>query len=543
MLGERPDPTGAPSSSPDDLAQRYDEIAYPGQPYLQTHPDRLATVATLLGMRPPPVEGCRVLEIGCGDGANLIPIAAALPGSAFLGIDLAAGAVAEGQATAAALGLTNIELRQLDLMDLPDDAGPFDYIIAHGVYSWVPPAVQERLLAAGGRLLSPQGVAYVSYNALPGWHMMGIVRDLLRYGTRAIAAPRARAAAALELLDQLADTPPAADDAFASLLAYYAGLAKESLAESGSRAIALMHHDMLAPINEPLSIADFAARAARHGLQYLAETHFPAIASETVPGPLAAALRPRAADVVELEQLMDFARGRQFRQTLLCRAQVVLDRQPRPERLLDLALGSPAEPLAAQPDITGPGIEQFRGPDGASIGIADPLAKAALLHMIERCPEVIPFGELLRAARARIGAGAAEADAARLAAVMLDAHRASARLVSLHAYRPRLTAFPGERPLASPVARHQARAGATVTNLYHRGVELDAFRRCLLLLLDGRRDRAGLLETLVDLVARGTLVLQQEGRRLEDADAARRMLAGTLEGNLRALASMALLVE
>src|SRR5262245_46429032 len=81
----------------------YDEIPYESHPYPQSHPERLATVATLFGMTPPPIEACRVLELGCAAGGNLIPMAQTLPGSTFLGIELSARQADEGRATIEAL--------------------------------------------------------------------------------------------------------------------------------------------------------------------------------------------------------------------------------------------------------------------------------------------------------------------------------------------------------------------------------------------------------------------------------------------------------
>lgn len=85
------------------MPESYDEVLYPGYAYRQTHPDRLATMATLFGMTPAPVEGCRVLELGCGEGGNLIPMAFGLPRSQFLGIDLAQRPIQKGQAMVEAL--------------------------------------------------------------------------------------------------------------------------------------------------------------------------------------------------------------------------------------------------------------------------------------------------------------------------------------------------------------------------------------------------------------------------------------------------------
>jgi len=142
----------------------YDQVLYPALPFAQTHPDRLVTIARLFGMAAAHPERCRVLEIGSSDGGNLIPMALALPESNFTGIDLAERAVARGCAMIDALGLGNIRLQQMDLMHAGAEMGEFDYIIAHGVYSWVPPEVRDHLLSICRTNLAPQGVAYISYN-------------------------------------------------------------------------------------------------------------------------------------------------------------------------------------------------------------------------------------------------------------------------------------------------------------------------------------------------------------------------------------------
>src|SRR6266404_2700024 len=109
----------------------YDEIAYPTRAYEQTHPDRLATLATLFGMQPRDVERCRVLELGCGEGGNLFPLAFEFPDSKFVGVDRAQLPIAKAQQTIIDLGLENIEMRRADLMDVSSDLGQFDYIISH----------------------------------------------------------------------------------------------------------------------------------------------------------------------------------------------------------------------------------------------------------------------------------------------------------------------------------------------------------------------------------------------------------------------------
>jgi len=167
----------------------YNQVRYLGRPLKQTHPDRLATVAGLFGMPAAAPSECRVLELGCGDGGNLIPMALGLPRSGFTGIDLAGDAIREGCAVVSALGLRNITLRQLDLMEAGPELGEFDYIIAHGLYSWVPPEVRERLLHVCRAHLAPSGVAYVSYNTYPGFHRREMFREMMLYHVRGSKIP------------------------------------------------------------------------------------------------------------------------------------------------------------------------------------------------------------------------------------------------------------------------------------------------------------------------------------------------------------------
>jgi len=155
----------------------YDELPYPVLSYSRTHPAELATLATLHGMRPAPVQSCRVLEVGCARGGNIIPMALGLPGSSFVGIDLSRRQIEEGRRYVERLGLTNLRLEARDLMD-------FDVC---------------------RRQLAPQGVAFISFNAYPGWRAMSAIRDMLLYRVRGIEAPRLRAEKAREFLTLLSD--------------------------------------------------------------------------------------------------------------------------------------------------------------------------------------------------------------------------------------------------------------------------------------------------------------------------------------------------
>src|SRR5262245_60447416 len=246
-----------------DASTAYDAVPYASKAFAQTHPDRLATLATLFGLSPAPAGRCRVLEVGCGDGGNLLPLAFALPGSTFVGVDLAGRAIAQAADEARALGLANVELHCADLMEWTPPAGPFDHVIAHGFFSWVPEVVRLRLLELCRERLAPHGVAFVSYNALPGCHVRAMLREMMLHHVRHVSEPALKISQAKALLRLL--VAGQAGEEYAALLR------KEAQRLLDGKSDHALFHDDLGEINRPFYFHEFAALAARHGLQYLAE--------------------------------------------------------------------------------------------------------------------------------------------------------------------------------------------------------------------------------------------------------------------------------
>src|SRR5262245_38198622 len=292
----------------------YDEVPYNNCAILHTHPNRLAAMASLLGLRPAPVRQCRVLELGCGDGSNLIPMAHALPKSQFFGIDLAGRPIAKGQAMIADLGLENIALQQMDILDFPKNASEFDYIITHGIYSWVPEAVRDKVLEISKAHLAPQGVAFVSYNTYPGWRIRQMTREMMQYHVASCDGPLEKIQQSRALAKFLCDS---ADQETGS-----GRLLAEEMREVLKRPEPGLYHDDLAPINEPVYFFQFVAHAGRHGLQFLAETQFTARQDVSATPEMAETLNRLSADIIQREQYLDFLECRRFRQTLLCHDRV-----------------------------------------------------------------------------------------------------------------------------------------------------------------------------------------------------------------------------
>ena len=246
------------------MTDAYEALPYAGRAYARTHPDRLGLVGALHGIDTVDPASARVLEIGCAAGDNLLPIAVQYPGATCVGVDLAQVHVDRARQAIDALGLDNATVHPGSVADLDASDGPYDYVIAHGVWSWVSPELQERLFAVCRDLLAPGGVAYVSYNALPGQHVDQWLRTVMKHHVRGLppaeAVEQARAFLGLvgNSLDHRGDL-------------LEAGLFRAAAAEARTLHDAFFFHDYLGDEHHPARVADFVARARAHGLDYLGD--------------------------------------------------------------------------------------------------------------------------------------------------------------------------------------------------------------------------------------------------------------------------------
>lgn len=465
----------------------YDEVRYPGHCYPWTHPEHLAALGYIFGLDPRPVEQCRVLEIGCGDGANLIPMAYGLPASEFLGIDCAGIPIAEGLAIVQRLGLKNITLLKTDLLEFSERTGPFDYIIAHGFYSWVVPQAQDRLLQVCRAALSPNGIAFISYNTYPGFYIRQMLREMMMFHVHLAPEPRTKLAQARAFCRLLKDARVQSDeldlllkDETESLLRHHEGC---------------LYHDDLAEVNRPVYFHEFVEHAGRHGLQYLAEAEYFMMQDAVLAENAREAMRGLEENRLLREQYLDFFRCRRFRQTLLCHQEAPVQSCVLRERIMHLRVSSSASPVSPHVDLHSPAEETFRGMNQSTMICSQPVAKAAMLVLIEAWPRSLAFHELAAGTASRLE----EQPPGRLedwiVEIVLAAYRLG--LSELHTFEPHLSLEAGERPVASAVARLQAEKGELLTNLRHRAVCLkDERERRLIRLLDGTRNRSDLARDL-----------------------------------------------
>lgn len=439
----------------------YDEIAYPSAIFSQTAPERLAVMARLTGLAPPPVSTARVLEIGAGDGMNLLSLAAAHPRARFEGFDLAPTAVARGERWRALAGLDNAELQVLDILEANHRLeGPFDYIIAHGIYAWVPAEVRSATMALIGRLLAPDGVAFLSYNALPGGYLRQALRDalLLELGDLQ-GADRWRAARAY--LTTLSAEPEGGENPAQAALR---DAAKHTLDKPWS----VLCHDELGPHFHPQSLADVEASARANGLQFLGDADRERMNDAFLPDGIEAAGDP-SAQLLRILGARDYQDFRFFRQTLLVRA----DRRPR--RTIDhQALGQLYAVTRCLRDEEG----MFRINANVFEVQDAPLAEA-LTRLVEQRPRRLRVSELVDTPARRIA--------------MFEMFNAG--LIDLYTEAEPYACEVGERPRASPLIRAMLAEGLeNICTLDHRLMTIQEFGpRHLLAHLDGTRDRTALV--------------------------------------------------
>jgi methyltransferase-like protein/2-polyprenyl-3-methyl-5-hydroxy-6-metoxy-1,4-benzoquinol methylase len=503
----------------------YDLVPYPTQSHPAAHVRRLEAVATLFGMQPRPLADCRVLELGCAAGLNLIPQSLELSQSDFVGVELSQRQVDQGQSIIATLGLDNIELRQGDLLDIDTSWGQFDYILAHGVYSWVPENVREKLLSICKKVLSPTGVAMVSYNVLPGWHCCGALREMMTYHVSKSAAPKEQISQARDIVRFMTEHF-LADTAYGQVM-------RQELEFISNADDNYLYHEHLEDNNHPVYFHDFIEGAEADGLQFLADTDVASMFSMHLPAEARNALG--ALPLVKQQQYMDFLTNRKFRSTLLCHQGVPVTRNIGPEVLRKFQLSLSTRPEPFQPSFDSKKPLTFRLGRG-QIATDSPLGMAVMEHLSKQWPRSITLDELHAASIQRLAnLGKRDESFDHLsiddtAQTMIEIFVSG--FVNYSVHPPPVANLVSNRPLATPLARLQAAAGMSVTNQRHENLNLDEFSRFLVTLLDSQHDHKQLLKKIQAAVATGELTVPQDGQKHRRVDQAHlnSLLSNTLVG-------------
>ena len=509
----------------------YEDVQYQSKPHYPMHADCLGTLGHLFGMRPAPAGRCRVLELGCATAMNVICMAEALPESEFVGLDLSPSQIAAGQQLVDAAGLKNVRLQAASIMDVDESWGKFDYILSHGVFSWVPTFVQDKLFEICRSLLTPQGIAYLSYNTYPGWHQRTVVREMMQYHTALLTEPRERIQQARAVLNFFAKSVPDKTTPYARFLIDEA----KSLDDSPD---SYVFHEHLEENNQPLYFHQFMERASAHGLQYVSEA-WQHLQLDDLPSEVGQSLQGISRDLIQLEQYADFLTNRTFRRTLLCHADVELDRSPSVEAIRPLFVTALAQPFSADPDVRSTAEEQLKLDSGAIVRVNLPIVKAALVRAYRAWPNAVPFEQLCEESLADIADPATnrEQQRALLAAALLRGHLS--HFVALHRERFRFCTQVSERPAVALLTRKLAAHQSLVPNRRHTSASYSPAERLLLMLADGTRNQRDLLRDFAAARAENISASDEAllpAQNVED-------LAGWIDSTLQQFGRQALLIS
>ena len=507
-------------------AEQYDAVPYTAIPFSRLQPQRLAAVAALLGMKAPPVATARTLEIGCATGGHIIPLAARFPDARFIGLDVSAAQIEQGRARAARLGLGNIEFQARSLTELGPEDGLFDYIVCHGVYSWIPQFVRDELMRVVSERLSPEGIAVISFNVLPGWRMFQVVRDSMILHAGHVESHEQRTAYTRMLFEQMAKHGNADTT--------YGGIWRREAKRMSDLPDFYIAHELFEENNTPLSFRDFMKAASQHGLAYLGESRPLGNIPENSSASRAALLRGLSGgELLATEQYIDIVTGRTFRESLLIHeARATLaDRSFDPVHLEGLHV------------LTTPGFKVKDTPGGGctvveeetEIDVNDLALATAIRRLVQRAPASSSLDDLAPA-------GLFDAEKrADLAAVLTDFICRGMLDASAEPVACQLT--PGEKPRVWPLAASDAAARLDRTaTLRHTVYDLSPFSQFVMPLLDGTRARGEIVEKLAEGALNGVTTMRDAAGPVTDPARIRELCGVVLDREIDNLAAAGLLV-
>ncbi|MFC0308750.1 methyltransferase regulatory domain-containing protein [Gallibacterium trehalosifermentans] len=293
----------------------YDGLPYPSKPFAYTQPDRQKTILSLFGFDTPPLSTARVLEIGCSYGGNILSFALANPNAEVIGIDLSEHQIQEGQKLIEYLGLKNIKLYHKNVMDFDHSFGKFDYIICHGVFSWVSEIVQDKILDVIHHHLAENGSAIISYNTYPGWKKIEVLKDIMQLRVKML---------------QQQDITIGIKDKVSYGKGALEFLEKHSILDEDIKEYAefirkkddyYIYHEYYEAYNHPMYLYEFDKRLQQFDLAYISDSDlsltFPVFNNPEIETLLT---NECGDNILHKEQYYDFMKNTQFRRSIITHA-------------------------------------------------------------------------------------------------------------------------------------------------------------------------------------------------------------------------------
>ncbi len=516
------------------IAESYDSMPYESHSFADSAPENLCSIANLFGLDGVDTKKCRVLELGCAAGGNIIPLACRNPKSEYIGIDLSSVQIKAGQKKISDLKLSNVQIKHISITDIDASFGKFDYIITHGVYSWVPPEVQAHILRICSENLSTRGLALISYNTYPGWKVKEILRDAMILRGTGHQDPYKKLSHARGMVNFLQEMT-APKSVMRTLIDSEVDLIRNAAPH-------YLSHEFLEEYNLPCYFKDFVAKAAEYDLSYVAEaeahTMFVSNLGQQVAAPL---LNECGNSQIMLEQYMDFLKNRPFRQTILThKKQIAKLNYKITQDTIKIFEFFGRFTSTEKIDLDYIPV-QFTSTRGATISVNQPIEKAALLTIDEAAPASLNFRQILEGAQKRLGSKLpihADVIVSMLEKLIIQG------LIRFRLAGTKVAAQLSEKPIVDELIRHDAEHQPQIgtSNLWHESVRLELIQQHILPKLDGKHDQAKLLKHLIDLSDKKIIQFSRHGNTLTDATDVKEAAQEHLKHALELCRSQALLI-
>ncbi|MDC0865208.1 methyltransferase regulatory domain-containing protein [Rickettsiaceae bacterium] len=494
--------------------QGYDELPYDSLAFDYNRPENLKSCAALFGMETPALENARILELGCADGFNLYRFSETYPKSYTLGVDLSEAQIDNGKKIIKELGLQNMELKAMSITDLDESYGTFDYIICHGVFSWVPELVRDGIIEVSKKLPSEKGVAFISYNTLPGWNTRRSIRDLMLYHSSYFTNTKDRIAQSRAVLSFIQDSVKGTDTPYAKYL-------KHAVDHISDKTDSYLRHEYLAEENESFYFHEFMDMAKKQKLNYLCDTDIQKMYAGNLPKGAAEALS-KITDPIKLEQYMDFITNNQFRCTVLCHEGISFSRTIQSDTLKKFHYYSYIVPKTPKDEVSLTDNSNLVVEDTVSkktMATTDPNMKAILMSLCENLGNPLTISEIIDYTKKL-------APEARQEVIEANINTNFPRLILSNLIKfvedkPKAIFETSKKPKVSKfnllqINRTGYQGKTTITNALNGVMACEVTQSSIVKMLDGSRTIAQIESETVENFKKGVISANEDGKKIED---------------------------
>lgn len=482
----------------------YDEVPYESYPYPQTNPAHLYAIGKYFGMNPPKVENANILELGCASGENIIPISIRYPHSKCTGIDLSKNQIKMAKKQTKAMGLKNMQFINASITDIDESYGMFDYIICHGVFSWVPQEVRNAIFKICSSLLSANGIAYISYNTLPGWNSIKTAREIMQFQAQMYDSPEEQVRQARLALNFIKDS-------LAGKNSLYAATIKKVAEEIEQKPNFYVYHEYLEENNSQFYFKDLMHAAEKYSLQYVGDANLSYMSVIGLPKSSAKKINA-IKDIVDQVQYIDFIKNRTFSCILLCHNAIKLDRNINTENIKSLYFCGDIKPKTVIHPIDINDAEKeieyyIHGKVGNPIFSKHPITKAMLYTFSDNLRHPISFKYLVNESHKKLANYTENQVSEHILGCLVQ--YISAGLFTMFASPASSINVIQQFPKVAEYSRYQVTHGSGdwVTNELHEKYSLNLLEKFAITYMDGKHDKEMIIAKLMEHINNGEITI------------------------------------